>query len=87
MSPAAAYEWRYFLRQVAHLYRRDQLAADYPLRLLPWCEEHRPFGLRHERYGISASRVAAPAPEWTCSQCTNLLNGNRKEINTHDRSP
>lgn len=75
IPPAAAYEWRIFLRLEAHCYRRDQLAATYPIMLMPWCEEARPFGLKHERYEIGDTRIAAPHPAWTCPECAALLRG------------
>lgn len=67
-SRAAAYEWRWFLGE-AHCYRRDQLVADWPPMLLPWCEENRTGPRRHERVSISERRVAARAWSATCPDC------------------
>jgi hypothetical protein len=78
ISRASAYEWRWFLGQ-AHCYRRDQLAADWPAMLLPWCEEDRPMARRHERPNISDERVPAPAPQAMCPDCGHLLRAANQE--------
>jgi hypothetical protein len=72
VSRAELYEERFFLGQV-HCYRRDQLAADWPPMLLPWCEEDRPAPLRHERANIWTRRVLTAKWIDTCPRCGHLL--------------